>query len=108
MTDAYATALLRRALSSAAQRERYAPMSATDERIAGVQALIEQQLQLLTVSLFICDKGRADFAEKSPGCALSEKMRAAVVPMSPAGGQPIGTVLQSTQGEESRIAAALP
>lgn len=72
-------------------------MSATDECIASVQELIEQQLKLLTLSLFICDKGSADFADEELVCSLSEKMRAVVVPMSLAGGQSIGTVLQSTQ-----------
>jgi hypothetical protein len=72
-------------------------MSATDECIARVQALIEQQLKLLTLSLFICDKGSADFADEELVCSLSEKMRSVVVPMSLAGGQSIGTVLQSTE-----------
>lgn len=72
-------------------------MSATDECIARVQALIEQQLKLLTLSLFICDKGSADFSDEELVCSLSEKMRTVVVPMSLAGGQSIGTILQSTQ-----------
>lgn len=72
-------------------------MSVTDECIAKVQALIEQQLKLLTLSLFICDKGSADFADEELVCSLSENVRAVVVPMSLAGGQSIGTVLQSTQ-----------
>ena len=72
-------------------------MSASDECIAKVQALIEQQLQLLTLSLFICDKGSADFANDELVCSLSEKIRSVVVSMSLAGGQSIGTILQSTQ-----------
>ena len=71
-------------------------MSATDECIAKVQALIEQQLQLLTLSLFICDKGSADFSDEELVCSLSEQVRTVVVSMSLAGGQSIGTILQST------------
>jgi hypothetical protein len=72
-------------------------MSATDECIEAVQTLIEQQLKVLTLSLFICEKGSADFADEELVCSLSEKMRAVVTPMSLAAGQSIGTVLQSTQ-----------
>ena len=52
---------------------------------------------LLTLSLSICDKGSADFADQELICSLSEKMRSVVVPMSLASGQSIDTVLQSTQ-----------
>lgn len=58
---------------------------------------MEKQLQLLNLSLFICDKGSADFENEELVCALPEKVRAAVVPMSLAGGQSIGTVLQYVQ-----------
>lgn len=69
-------------------------MTATDECIAKVRALIEQQLQLLNLSLFIADKGSADFENEELVCALSEKIRTVVVPMSLAGGQSVGTILQ--------------
>jgi len=72
-------------------------MSATDERIASVQALIEQQLKLLTLSLFICDKGSADFADEELVCSLSEKDAGGGSSDVPSGWQSIGTVLQSTQ-----------
>ena len=70
-------------------------MSTADECISKVQALIEQQLQLLNLSLFICDKGSADFSNEDLVCALSEEVRTVVVPMSLAGGQSIGTILFS-------------
>ena len=72
-------------------------MSGTDECLAKVQALIEKQLQLLNLSLFVCDKGSADFEDEELACSLSEKVRAAVVPMSLAAGQSVGTVLQYVQ-----------
>lgn len=72
-------------------------MSATDDCIAKVQALIEKQLQLLTLSLFICDKGSADFSDEELACSLSEQVRTVVASMSLAAGQSVGTILQSTQ-----------
>jgi hypothetical protein len=72
-------------------------MSTTDECITKVQALIEQHLQLLNLSLFICDKGSADFEDQELKCTLPEKVRAVVVSMSLAGGQSITTSLQFAQ-----------
>jgi hypothetical protein len=69
-------------------------MSQTDECISQVKGLIEQHLQLLNLSLFICDKGSADFAEEELTCGLPENVRAVVVPMSLAAGQSITTALQ--------------
>lgn len=69
-------------------------MPPSDECLVRVQALIEKQLQLLNLSLFICDKGSADFENQELICSLSEKIRAAVVPMSLAAGQSVGTILQ--------------
>jgi hypothetical protein len=69
-------------------------MSATDECIARVQKLLEEQLQLLNLSLFISDKGSADFENEELVNSLSEPVRSVVVPMSLAGGQSIGTILQ--------------
>ena len=71
-------------------------MSTTDGCISKVQALTEQQLLLLNLSLFICDKGSADFSNEDLICALSEQVQSVVVPMALAGGQSIGTILQST------------
>ena len=72
-------------------------MSTTDECIAKVQALIEQQLQLLNVSLFICDKGSADFEDQELKCTLAGTVKAVVVSMSLAAGQSITTALQFAQ-----------
>jgi hypothetical protein len=72
-------------------------MSRTDKSLGKVQALIEKQLQLLNLALFVCDKGSADFENQEFVCALSEKVRAAVVPMSLAAGQSVGTILQYIQ-----------
>lgn len=69
-------------------------MPKSDECLVKVQALIEKQLQLLNLALFVCDKGSADFENHELVCSLSEKVRAAVVPMSLAAGQSVGTILQ--------------
>jgi hypothetical protein len=67
---------------------------ASDECITRIRALIEQQLQLLNVTLSICDKGAADFANEQLKCGLSEKVRAVAVQMSLAGGQSITRALE--------------
>lgn len=72
-------------------------MTQTDECLGKVQALIEKQLQLLNLALFVCDKGSADFENQELVCSLPEKVRAAVVPMSLAAGQSVGTILQYVQ-----------
>jgi hypothetical protein len=69
-------------------------MTATDECIENVKALIRLELQLLNLSLFIADKGKTVFDGHELVCSLPEKMRGVVIPMSLAGGQSVETILE--------------
>ncbi len=71
-------------------------MAATDECIEKVKALIEVELQLLNLSLFIADKGSAIFDGHELKGSLTDKVRGVVIPMSLAGGQSITTILGSS------------
>jgi hypothetical protein len=71
-------------------------MAATDKCIKKVKALIEVELQLLKLSLFIADKGSAVFNGHELKCTLTDKVKSVVVPMSLAGGQSVTTILDSS------------
>jgi len=81
-------------------------MSATDDCIAKVQALIEKQLQLLTLSLFICDMGSADFSDEELACDLSEQVRTVVASMSLPLASPSEQSCNPRKSEESRSATS--
>jgi hypothetical protein len=67
-------------------------MAARDQCLAKVSVLIEEQLQLLNLSLFILQKNRALFEEREFVCSLPEEVKTVVANMALAGGQSIVTI----------------
>jgi len=71
-------------------------MPTIDECIEKVKALIEVELHLLNLSLFIADKGSAVFNGHELKSCLTESVRGVVIAMSLAAGQSLTTVLDSS------------
>jgi Family of unknown function (DUF5677) len=71
-------------------------MEPVDE-LDNLRALIDRQLQLLTLSIFIVDKGHAIFNEHELKCSLQDSVRRVVVAMALAGGQSITTLLEMSK-----------